>query len=498
MSSNENEGKLAESRLEEEIQRRREKLNELKKAGLDPFGGRYPVSASAAAIREKCDEISGEVVRVAGRLMAFRGHGKATFADLRDRSGKIQIHARLDVLGPDSYKKFTDLLDIGDIIGVEGTVFRTRMGEPTVEVREWTMLCKALRPLPEKWHGLTDVDLRYRQRYLDLIVNPEVRDTFIKRTKIVGFIRRFLDERGFLEVETPVLQTIAGGTTARPFVTHHNALDIDVYLRIALELHLKRLLVGGLERVYEIGRNFRNEGIDTRHNPEFTMLEAYQAYADYNDIMKLTEDMVAGCADAVLGTTKITYQGRSVDLTPPWKKIRVWEAIEMWAGIRPQDLRDDADAREVAKKLNLKMDKAVTKGNVINKILDEKVEPNLIEPVFLMDHPVEISPLAKRMTDDPSLTYRFEAFVAGNELANAFSELNDPDDQRQRFVEQARAKALGDEEAHPFDEDFLVALEHGMPPAGGLGIGIDRLTMLLTDSASIRDVILFPMMRPKG
>jgi len=484
--------------LFEEMSRRKEKAAKFRDLGLDPYGTRYQVTAQAADIRDKCDDMTGETVRVAGRITAFRGHGKATFADIRDRTGRVQIHARLDVLGEESYRRFTELLDIGDIVGIEGTVFRTKRGEPTCEVRGWSILCKALRPLPEKWHGLSDIDLRYRQRYLDLIVNPDVKDTFLKRTRIVTYIRRFLDERGFIEVETPILQTVAGGATARPFITHHNALDIDVYLRIALELHLKRLIVGGLERVYEIGRNFRNEGIDTRHNPEFTMLEVYQAYADYQDMMRLTEDMVAGCAKEVLGTVKLSAEGVEIDLTPPWKRLRVWDAIQTWAGIQREDLRDDVDAREIAKKLGLKMDKLVTKGSVINKILDEKVEPNLVEPTFLMDYPVEISPLAKRIDSDPGLAYRFEPFVLGRELGNAFTELNDPLDQRERFLEQAKAKALGDEEAHAFDEDFLIALEYGMPPTGGLGIGIDRLTMLLTGAQSIRDVILFPMMRPKA
>jgi lysyl-tRNA synthetase class 2 len=488
----------ADLKLTDEMSRRMGKLDLIKQAGMDPFGGSYQATFTAEAVGTGCDELSGSEVSVAGRLTAFRGHGKATFADLRDRTGRIQIHARKDVLGQDSYERFVDLLDIGDIIGVTGKVFRTKKGEPTIEVNQWVILCKALRPLPEKWHGLTDVDLRYRQRYVDLIVNPEVKDVFIKRTRIIAFIRRYLNERGFLEVETPVLQTVAGGATARPFITHHNALDIDVYLRIAVELYLKRLLVGGLERVYEIGKNFRNEGIDTRHNPEFTMLEVYQAYGDYGSMMNLTENMVYECALEVLGTANVLFEGHEVDLTPPWRRLKVWDAMEMWAGIRFEDLRDDRDAANVAEKLGLKMDRPPTKANVINKLLDDKIEPNLVEPTFLIDYPVEISPLAKRMAEQPDLTSRFEVFVAGKELGNAFSELNDPLDQRQRFVEQAKAKAMGDDEAHAFDEDFLTALEYGMPPAGGLGIGIDRLVMLLTGSSSIRDVILFPMMRPKA
>ncbi len=485
------------SRLQEEIQRRKAKVDMAIQKGLDPWGGRYDVTSTAKEIRWKCDEMASGKVRIAGRLTAFRGHGKAIFADLQDRSGRIQLHGRLDLLGEANYRDFLDFLDIGDIVGVEGTVFRTKKGEPTVEIHEWALLSKSLRPLPEKWHGLTDVDLRYRQRYLDLIVNPGVQDTFIKRTKIVSYIRRYLDERGFLEVQTPVLQPIAGGANARPFVTHHNALDIDVYMRIATELYLKRLLVGGLERIYEIGPNFRNEGIDTKHSPEFYMLEVYQAYADYNDIMTLVEDMVSGCAMEVLGTAKLTAEGHQIDLTPPWKRLTVWDGIQTYAGITPRDLRDDGDARAVAKRLELKLNKGISKASVIDKLLDQYVEPNLIEPTFLMDYPVEISPLAKRKAGDPTLTCRFEPFVLTRELGNSFSELNDPVDQKGRFMEQARQKALGDEEAHPYDEDFVTALEYGMPPAGGLGIGIERLVMLLCGIDSIRDVILFPMMRPK-
>jgi len=488
---------LGDLRANEEIDRRLGKLEEIRRLGLEPFGGRYDVTSMAEEVVARCDALTGTKVSVAGRLTAFRQHGKATFADLRDRTGRVQIYARKDFLGEESYANFTNLLDIGDIVGVVGEVFRTKKGEPTIQVTEWTFLCKSLRPLPEKWHGLTDVDLRYRQRYVDLIVNPEVKEVFVKRTRIISFIREYLDDRGFLEVETPILQTVAGGATARPFITHHNALDIDVYLRIAVELYLKRLLVGGLERVYELGKNFRNEGIDTRHNPEFTMLEVYQAYGDYETMMELCEDMISSCALDILGTTKIEYDGHQVDLTPPWKRVKVWDAMEMWAGVKYEDLQNDEQARKVSKDLGLKMDRPPTKANVINKLLDEKVEPNLIEPSFLMDYPVEVSPLAKRKSDQPDLTSRFEVFVAGKELGNAFSELNDPIDQRGRFVQQARARAMGDEEAHVFDEDFLTALEHGMPPAGGIGIGIDRLVMLLTGSTSIRDVILFPMMRPK-
>lgn len=487
-----------EPEVQDEVSRRKAKVGLALEKGINPWGGKYEVTSSAEQIVEKCDEMEGQTVSIAGRLTAFRGHGKAAFADLRDRTGRIQLHARLDVLGDQGYADFSDITDIGDIVGVIGKVFRTKRGEPTVEVREWTMLTKCLRPLPEKWHGLTDVDLRYRQRYLDLIVNPDVQDTFIKRTKIISYIRKYLDERGFLEVQTPVLQSIAGGANARPFITHHNALDIDMYMRIATELYLKRLLVGGLERVYEIGPNFRNEGIDTKHSPEFYMLEVYQAYADYNDMMRLVEEMVFGCAMEVLGTTKLTSGGHEIDLAPPWKRLTVWDGITQLSGIRPDDLRDDKDAKAVVEKLNLKMEKGVTVGSVIDKLLDQYVEPSLIEPTFLMDYPVEISPLAKRIEGNPSMTYRFEPFVLTRELGNAFSELNDPIDQKQRFVSQVREKALGDEEAHPYDEDFITALEYGMPPAGGLGIGIERLVMLLCGVDSIRDVMLFPMLRPKA
>lgn len=497
MSGDAKERDLPGQRVDEEFERRRQKLDAARAKGISPFGARYEVTAKAEEIAGKCDEMAGSTVSLAGRITAIRGHGKACFADLRDRTGRIQLHLRFDVLGEDGYKTFEELVDLGDILGVQGVVFRTKRGEPTVEVRSWTMLSKALRPLPEKWHGLTDVDLRYRQRYLDLIANPEVQDTFIKRSRIISYIRRFLDERGFIEVQTPVLQTIAGGAHARPFITHHNALDMDVYLRIATELYLKRLLVGGLERVYEIGPDFRNEGIDTRHNPEFYMMEVYQAYADYNDMMKLVEDLVSGCAQEVLGSMKFMSAGHEIDVTPPWPRLRVWDGITQATGVRPEDIQTDEDAKAIAKKLGLKMDKAQTKGSVIEEIMGEYVEPELIQPHFLIDYPVEISPLAKRMDDNPSLTYRFEAFALGRELGNAFSELNDPIDQKGRFEQQVKEKAAGDDEAHPYDADFITALEYGMPPAGGLGIGIERLVMFLTDSQSIRDVILFPMMRPK-
>ena len=489
-------GSGAEARLTDVLEARRARLHEWRAKGVDPFGGRFEKTHFARQIKEGFAALEGTQVRVAGRVMALRIHGKASFADLQDLSGRIQIYARADVLPEGQYRDFT-LLDIGDIIGVWGRVMCTRRGEVSVQAEGWQLLTKSLRPLPEKWHGLRDVELRYRYRYLDLTVNPRVREVFLTRSRAVRAIRNFLDARGFYEVETPVMSLVAGGAAARPFVTHHHALDLDLYLRIALELYLKRLIVGGLEKVYEIGRVFRNEGISTRHNPEFTMLELYQAYADYRDMMELTEQMVSHVAGEVLGTTVVTYQGQRIELSPPWARLRLWDALGQFADLKPGDIRDDRDAAEVAAARGLRMDKPPTKAGVIEKILEEQVEPHLVQPVFLLDYPVEMSPLAKRRSDDPSLVYRFEAFVAGREIANAFSELNDPIDQRERFEQQAAMRARGDEEAHPYDEDFLIALEYGMPPTGGLGVGIDRLVMLLTDSPSIRDVILFPLLRPR-
>ena len=434
---------------------------------------------------------------VAGRLTSIRRQGKVTFADLTDLTGKVQIYAKEDKLGGEAYGLF-DLLDLGDIIGVEGTVFRTRRGEVTVEADSFKLLSKALRPLPEKWHGLKDVDLRYRQRYLDLIANPEVRKVFLKRTRMISAIRRFLDERRFLEVETPVLSVIAGGGHARPFTTHHNALDLDLTMRIALELYHKRLIVGGLDRVYEIGHCFRNEGIDTRHNPEFTMLELYQAFSDYEGMMQLAEEMFVTVAQEVLGAVKLTYQGREIDLTPPWPRLRMMEAIRERTGLDWLAIETDEEAVAAGQKLGLDLTGRRTRGLVLDELVGAFVEPHLVQPTFLLDYPIEISPLAKRRPDQPRLTYRFELFINGWECANAFSELNDPLDQRERFRAQALEKAKGDEEAMVVDEDFLLALEHGMPPTGGMGFGLDRLAMLLTDSPSIRDVILFPLMRPLG
>ncbi|NMA63109.1 MAG: lysine--tRNA ligase [Syntrophomonadaceae bacterium] len=474
---------------------RLEKLTKMREEGIEPYGGRYERTAMAASIKESFAEMEEQVVRIAGRIMTRRPHGKAGFAHLQDQSGQIQLYFRQNDLGEQRYELYRGM-DIGDIIGVEGKVFKTRTGEITVHVQDFVYLSKSLQPLPEKWHGLKDVELRYRQRYVDLIVNPQVRDVFIKRTRIIREIRNFLDERGFLEVETPMMQPIAGGATARPFVTHHNALDIDLYLRIAPELYLKRLLVGGFEKVYEINRNFRNEGISTRHNPEFTMVEFYQAYADFTDMMKITEEMFAEVALKVLGSTTIEYQGTELDLSPPWQRLTMMEAIEKHTGLDFSGLQDVGEARQAAAGLGLELDKHATRGEIINEVFEEFVEPHLVQPVFIYGHPVDVSPLAKRNQEHPNFTDRFEVFIMNREIANAFSELNDPIDQRSRFEKQVEKRARGDAEAHMMDEDYINALEYGMPSAGGEGIGIDRLVMLFTDSPSIRDVILFPTLRP--
>lgn len=479
------------------VQQRQNKLQLLRERGLNPYPNHYQPTHQVVDILGNFPALEGQEVSVAGRMMARREHGKAAFADLYDRSGRIQLYFRQDFLGEEAFKTWLDLVDIGDILGVAGLVFKTRRGEISLEVRQWEILTKSLRPLPEKWHGLKDVELRYRQRYLDLIVNPQVREVFVRRSQIIKGIRAFLDERGFLEVETPSMQPEAGGAAARPFITYHNALQMHFYLRIALELHLKRLLVGGLERVYELGRVFRNEGISTRHNPEFTMLECYQAYADYEDMMRLTEELISRVAEEVLGTTRIAYQGEEINLTPPWPRLTMQEAIRRYAGVDFAAIDVDAEAQEVGRRLGIELTGTEMRGEVMNKVFSEFVEQHLVQPTFILDYPLEISPLAKRKEDDSRLVYRFEAFIACRELANAFSELNDPVDQRERFVAQAEKFARGDAEAQKVDEDFLVALEYGMPPAGGLGIGVDRLVMLLTDSPSIRDVILFPTLRPR-
>ena len=484
-----------EIQTNEQIRIRLEKLKTLKESGKNPYGERFDRTHLIEAITNQFEELENQTVTIAGRLVALRDQGKACFANIIDQTGTVQLYCKIDVLGEAEFRSFVDL-DLGDIIGVTGIVFKTKRGQISVQVNSFRLLSKALRPLPEKWHGLKDTDLRYRQRYLDLIYNPEVKETFLKRTKIIRTIRHLLDNEGFVEVETPVLSVLAGGGHARPFETHHNALDLDLTLRIALELYHKRLIVGGFDRVYEIGHCFRNEGISTRHNPEFTMMELYQAYADYEVMMELTERIIKEAALAVCGTTKISYQGTEIDLTPPFPRLSIIEAIEKYTGIKWLEVADDQAAVAAAQQLGLKIDPKSTKGMVLDEICSEFVEPKLMQPTFLIDYPIEISPLAKKKADNPELTYRFELFIYGREMANAFSELNDPLDQRERFVAQAREKAKGNEDAMVWDEDFLVALEHGMPPTGGMGMGIDRLVMLLTDSPSIRDVILFPLMRP--
>ncbi len=480
------------------MQVRIDKMEALREKGYNPFGQRFERTHHAREILEQSEELiaSGQDVVLAGRLMAKRGQGKAGFGNVQDVTGQIQIYSRLDVAGEENHWLFKKA-DIGDIIGIRGYVFVTEKGEITVSVREFTPLSKSLRPLPEKYHGLTDVELRYRQRYLDLIMNQEVQNTFLLRSKIIRTVREFLDSQGFLEVETPVLHSLAGGATARPFITYHNALDAQMYLRIALELHLKRLIVGGLEKVYELGRVFRNEGIDTRHNPEFTMLEVYQAYADYNDMMDLTEHLFKYVAQKVLGTTKITYGAYEVDLGVQWPRITMHDAVRQYTGLDFSAIGSDAEARAAARALGVPVAEDMPKGKVMAEVFDAKVEEHLIQPTFVIDYPIEISPLSRRKDGHPELTDRFEVFIVGREHGNAFSELNDPLDQRERFERQMEAKAHGDAEAHPMDEDFLQALEYGLPPTGGLGIGIDRLCMLLTNSPSIRDVILFPTLRPQ-
>jgi lysyl-tRNA synthetase class 2 len=486
-----------ERNLNEILMVRREKLEKLRQEGMDPFEiTRYDVSHRAREIIDNFDTMEGQTVSIAGRIITKRVMGKASFAHILDSSGQIQIFVRVNEVGDEQYQRFKSF-DIGDIIGLTGIVFRTRMGEISVKVQDMLLLAKSLYPLPEKWHGLKDPDLRYRHRYTDLIVNPDVRRTFEIRSKIIRSIRNYLDERGYLEVETPILHTTAGGAAARPFITHHNTLGIDMYLRIATELHLKRLIIGGFDKVYEIGRIFRNEGMSVKHNPEFTSIEIYKAYGDYYDMMELTEDMIVSVAKEVLGTTRIEYQGVEIDLTPPWRRMTMIEAVKEYTGLDFSSISTGEEARKAAQKVGVSIDKDATWGRALNEVFEEKVEEHLIQPIFIKDYPIEVSPLAKKIKDDPRLTYRFEVFITGREMGNAFSELNDPVDQRERFMEQARQRAAGDEEAHMMDEDFIHALEIGMPPTGGLGIGIDRLVMLLTDSYSIRDVILFPTMRPR-
>ncbi|MEC0206253.1 lysine--tRNA ligase [Paenibacillus lautus] len=492
-----------EQELSELLQIRRNKLDELRKLGIDPFGGKYEREHHAGDILKQYDELSKEdleekqvEVNLAGRIMAKRGMGKASFAHIQDLSGRIQIYVRQDSIAEAQYEAFS-ILDLGDIIGVKGVLFKTKTGETTIKVKELEVLSKSLYPLPEKFHGLKDVELRYRQRYVDLIINPDVQKTFIARSRIIQSMRRYLDSQGYLEVETPTLHSIAGGAAARPFITHHNALDMELYMRIAIELHLKRLIVGGLEKVYEIGRVYRNEGISTRHNPEFTMIELYEAYADYKDIMALTENMIAHIAQEVLGTQVISYQGHEVDLTPQWRRVSMVDAVKEVVGVDFSVEMSNEEAHRLAKEHKVPVEPHMTFGHILNAFFEQFVEETLIQPTFVTGHPVEISPLAKKNDVDPRFTDRFELFIVAREHANAFSELNDPIDQRQRFEAQMKEKEQGNDEAHEMDEDFLRALEYGMPPTGGLGIGIDRLIMLLTNSPSIRDVLLFPHMRNK-
>ncbi|WP_438348279.1 lysine--tRNA ligase [Paenibacillus sp. FA6] len=491
-----------ENELSEMLQIRRNKLDELRGMGLDPFGKKYNRTHHAGELVAKYDPFTNDeleekavAVSVAGRIMAKRGMGKAIFAQIQDLSGKIQIYVRQDSIPEVKFNAFR-LFDLGDIIGVTGQMFKTKTGETTIKVDDVEILSKSLYPLPDKYHGLKDVELRYRQRYVDLMMNPEVQQTFIARSRIIQSMRRYLDSLGYLEVETPTLHTIAGGAAAKPFTTHHNALDLDMYMRIAIELHLKRLIVGGFEKVYEIGRVYRNEGVSTRHNPEFTMIELYEAYADYQDIMNLTESMVAHISQEVLGTTVIDYQGQEVDLTPGWRRVSMVDAVKEVKGVDFSVHMTDEEARNLAKEHKVPVEAHSKFGHILNAFFEEFVEETLIQPTFIMGHPVEISPLAKRNEEDPRFTDRFELFIVGREHANAFTELNDPIDQRQRFESQLLEREQGNDEAHEMDDDFIRALEYGMPPTGGLGIGIDRLVMLLTNSASIRDVLLFPHMRP--
>ncbi len=487
--------------LNDQMLVRRQKMEELREKGIDPFGQRFERTHNSKELHETFDQRSKEELNemnltasVAGRMVAKRGKGKVGFAHLQDRDGRIQLYVRKDEVGEDPYQVFKKS-DLGDFFGVTGQIMKTNTGEVTIKAEEITLLSKALRPLPDKYHGLTNVEQRYRQRYLDLISNKESFDRFMKRSQIISEIRRYLDGQGYIEVETPVLHNQAGGAAARPFITHHNALDIDLYLRIALELHLKRLIVGGVEKVYEIGRVFRNEGIDTTHNPEFTMLECYTAYADFKDVMNLTEGIIRNAAEKTLGTSQISYEGQAVDLASDFKRIHMVDAIKEETGVDFwQEVTLD-EARELAKKHHVEITDAMQVGHIINEFFETFVEETLQQPTFVYGHPVEVSPLAKKNVDDPRFTDRFELFIVGHEFANAFTELNDPIDQRERFESQEKEREAGNDEAHGVDEDFLEALEYGMPPTGGLGIGIDRLIMLLTDASSIRDVLLFPTMR---
>ncbi|KPL02591.1 MAG: lysyl-tRNA synthetase [candidate division Zixibacteria bacterium SM23_73_2] len=490
-----------ESKLEglpEYLAHRREKLKKLKEKGLDPYPYKFEKTHSTEEILNNFEKLEKEQkeVKIAGRIISLRGHGKSVFFHIQDGYGKIQIYLKSDEVGKEKFEEF-DLFDIGDFIGVVGIVFVTKKGEKSIRASDFVMLSKSLRPLPEKWHGLQDKELRYRQRYLDLIVNPEVKKTFLLRTKIIQAMRKFLDDRGFIEVETPILQPIYGGASARPFKTYHNTLERDLYLRIADELYLKRLLIGGFEKVYEVCKDFRNEGMDKNHNPEFSMLELYQAYADYNDIMKLEEELMKFIAQKVSGKLSFTYQGDEINLDAEWRRIPILESIKEYAKV-DLEKKDEKEIREITKDLNLSIDEKANKWKLVDTIFGNLVQPYLVQPTFITDYPTQMSPLAKKHRKKEGLTERFELFIGGLELGNAFSELNDPLDQRERFSQQMELRDLGDEEAQVTDEDFLRALEHGMPPTGGLGIGIDRVVMLFTDSSSIRDVIFFPQMRPEA
>ena len=491
------EEELTEEKINEQRQIRREKLKKLQEAGRNPFVNEsWNVTAHSMDIKENFDAMEDQEVSCAGRIMAFRQMGKASFIDIQDKQGRIQCYVRQDAIGEEDYKWFKTY-DIGDIVGVEGTVFKTKHGEVSIKVHRLELLSKSLQVLPDKWHGLKDPDIRYRQRYVDLIVNPEVRDMFYKRSTIIHEIKDVLEQDyGFLEVDTPILTVIAGGANARPFNTHHNTLDLDMKLRISNELYLKRLIVGGLDRVYEMGKMFRNEGMDVNHNPEYTAIEMYQAYADFNDMMELTENVIAHMAEAATGSMKINYQGTEIDFTPPWRRMTMEECVKEYTGVDFSTINTDEEALAIAKEKGIEITPGMRRGEVINAFFEEFGEDKLIQPTFITHHPVEVSPLAKRNAEDPRKTDRFEAFANKWELANAFSELNDPIDQKERFMDQLRKKELGDDEACDMDEDFINALEVGLPPTGGLGIGIDRVMMLLTNSPSIRDVILFPTMKP--
>ncbi len=483
--------------LSEILQIRRDKLKALQQEGRDPFEiTKYERTAWSQDIKDNFETMEGQTVSIAGRIMSKRGMGKAIFADIADNKGKIQIYVRLNDVGADTFADFRKI-DIGDIVGAEGYVFKTKMGEISVHCSSVKLLAKSLRPLPEKFHGLTNQELKYRQRYVDLIMNPETRRVFEIRSKFISHIRKFLDGRGYMEVETPVLNTISGGANARPFVTHHNTLNIDMYMRIATELHLKRLIVGGIERVYEIGRVFRNEGMDTKHNPEFTTVELYEAYADYNDMMDIFEELLSSAANDILGSYAVKWQGQKIDLTPGWERLTMADAVKKYTGVDFMSFTSAEDAVAAAKSIGVELEgKELTWGNMLYECFDQKVEDKLIQPTFILDHPVEVSPLAKRKPSDPRLTERFELFICGSEMGNAFSELNDPIDQKERFMRQVALRNAGDEEAGMMDDDYINALEYGMPPTGGLGIGIDRCVMLLTNSSSVRDVIIFPTMKP--